>query len=349
MLIIQPILITLILEFIQKPPGQDGGIWYGLGLVLAYIVVDLCESLSWEQGSFIQTTLGIKANHGVVSLIYEKILRISSATNKHFSQGEIINFIDVDVERITNLAFVFPLVARFPFQLLFSIGFLFFYFGISIFVAIGVGCVLGFLNFCSAKTRAALQRKILREKDERMRYTTEVVNNIKVIKLNSWKDLFISKILRIRNREIFLTKIYVWLDAFECFITWMVAPSLIISTLSMHFYLGGEISVARAYAGIQVFTLLEHPLRWFPLFVSALLEFTVSMKRIQKFLLCNEINPDLVTYNHEGLQKSEVDVKIEDANFTWSGLKQDAPGRRRRKQLKEEEKKGKFLTIFTEP
>ena len=36
-------------------------------------------------------------------MIYEKTLKISHLANKDFSQGEIVNFIEVDSDKIINL------------------------------------------------------------------------------------------------------------------------------------------------------------------------------------------------------------------------------------------------------
>lgn len=155
-----------------------------------------------------------------------------------------------------------------------------------------------------------------------MRHTTEAVDHIKTIKFNSWSRLFIDKILGVRNREVYLVKVSIILDALDSFLARMVTPSLVISTLGVFLSLGGEISIAKAYAGIQIFTYLEMPLRWFPEFVSSFLEFTVSMKRIQNFLLCNELNPDVLSIKDKSLDKTSIDLKISNANFTWGGVKQ---------------------------
>ena len=155
LLIAQPILITLILEFIQNPKGKDGGLLYGLILIVFYILFDISANLTMEQGNFIQMMLGIKSSHGIIWLIYEKVLKISSATNKHFSQGEIINFIDVDVEKIPRLVWILPLVARFPIQLVFGLWFLYYYFGYSLFAAVGSGAIFAF--FITLDIRCLLQ------------------------------------------------------------------------------------------------------------------------------------------------------------------------------------------------
>jgi hypothetical protein len=37
--------------------------------------------------------IGVKSTNAMISLIYQKQLKISSSGNKKFSQGEIVNFI----------------------------------------------------------------------------------------------------------------------------------------------------------------------------------------------------------------------------------------------------------------
>jgi len=44
--------------------------------------------------------IGAKSSNALSGLIYEKLLTISAATNKIFTQGEIINFVQVDADKM---------------------------------------------------------------------------------------------------------------------------------------------------------------------------------------------------------------------------------------------------------
>lgn len=143
-----------------------------------------------QQGNYMQGILGAKAYTGVAAITYNKILRCSSATNKQFAQAEIINFIQVDAAKIFFLAWVFPVVARLPLQLIFAIAFLIYFLGYSLLGALGVSVVLVIVNFFLAIIGQKVQKVVLTRKDQRMRYTTEMINNIKIIKLNSWTKHF---------------------------------------------------------------------------------------------------------------------------------------------------------------
>ena len=277
-----------------------------------------------EQSDFIQMLLGVKAIHGIVGIIYDKILKLSSATNKIFSQGEIINFIDVDVEKISKLVTILPLAVRFPFQVVFGLWFLFYYFGYSLFAGVGFGIFFIIWNYLIGKAREVLQKKVLREKDRRMRATTEAINNIKVIKLNSWKNLFVSQIFRTRNKELIYIRLWLLIDFISVFLGWLLSPGLLLLTLLLFYLTGNYITLPKAYAAMQVFKMLELPMRWVPQFTSAFIEFSVSMKRIHTFLICKEINLQAVWFRDASLDDN-VGVQICNSNFSWGGLKQVKP------------------------
>lgn len=93
--------------------------------------------------------------------------------------------------KIFFLAWVFPVVARLPIQLIFALTYLIYFLGYSILGAFGIAFVLVFVNFYLAIIGQKIQKVVLTRKDERMRFTTEFINNIKIIKLNSWVPYFV--------------------------------------------------------------------------------------------------------------------------------------------------------------
>ena len=185
-----PFVLKEIIEFLQSSGDGKKPIEHGIIFIGIYLLIDLVSKLLSQQGNYLQGLLGAKAYTGAVALWYNKILRLSSATNKAFTQGEIINFIQVDAAKIEFLAWVFPTVSRLPILLVFAITFLVYYLGYSLFAAFGVAFFLVFVNFFIAVFEQRIQKVMLERKDKRMRYTTELINSIKIIKLNSWATYF---------------------------------------------------------------------------------------------------------------------------------------------------------------
>lgn len=64
-------------------------------------------------------------------------------------------------------------------------------------------------------------------------------------------------------------------------------------TIIVFVYLGNSLDLSTAYTIKIIFNYIKDPMRLLPLFISQLLEFKLSMTRIQSFLVCDEINPSL--------------------------------------------------------
>ena len=318
-----PFMIWAIIDFMAEKGENKKPIGYGIFLIVLYLVIDLVAKILSQQGNFVQGLLGARAYTGVVSIIYNKVLKCSSATNKAFTQGEIINFIQVDASKILYLAWVFPTVARLPIQLVFAITYLLFFFGYSLLGAFGVSFVLIIINFMLAIIGQKIQKRVLARKDTRMRFTTELINNIKIIKLNSWIKYFNDKLTNARNSEVGSIRCTFYFMALNIFIIFALGPMLILSTYGIFFATGHTISLGQGMAALQVLNSLNTPIRWIPSFIGTLLQFSVSMRRIEKFLLCDEVNPAIVEINSMEAQNKDYDIIVENANFSWGGKKDD--------------------------
>jgi hypothetical protein len=55
--------------------------------------------------------------------------------------------------------------------------------------------------------------------------------------------------------------------------------------------LGSTLSLDIAFTVISVLNIISNPMRTFPMFLGSLIDLTVSLNRIQDFLIIDEINP----------------------------------------------------------
>ena len=325
MIIAQPVLVLLILDYIQDSSSYDGGIYYGLGLVILYNLIGILANLIGDQSDFIQAVIGINAKHGVIGMVYDKVLKTSQSTNKKFSQGEIINFINVDVEKVTNVSSYLSYLVLLPIQTVFGFWFMFYWFHYYLFVSVAVGIIFALMCFWIGLLKEFLQKKIWIEKDKRISATAEVINCIKIIKFNSLADVFLEKIQKLRNKELFLTKVSLIVEIFSLFLTLALSALMLFALIFVYYFGGNTLTVPMAFSVMMVFNMLEIPLKFVPLLINSIIEFTVSMKRIHQFLISNEINPKLVSVKNNNLS-NESAIQIDNANFTWGGQKRDSKG-----------------------
>lgn len=82
----QPVLLKLIIDYI-KVGGQNGITYVGLWLVLGYCANEMLERFGTSHKNLFKSVNGQKAKNLVRALIYEKLIKSSSATNKDFAEG----------------------------------------------------------------------------------------------------------------------------------------------------------------------------------------------------------------------------------------------------------------------
>jgi hypothetical protein len=66
-------------------PGIINGALLVITQLIGYLIQEHCD--------FWQTCTGVRASNALIAFIYEKNLKVSSATNKEFTSAEIVNFV----------------------------------------------------------------------------------------------------------------------------------------------------------------------------------------------------------------------------------------------------------------
>ncbi|CAI2362549.1 unnamed protein product [Moneuplotes crassus] len=314
-----PFFFKEIMTFVQDDTGE-----YPRSRAIMFVFLTFATQLIgktiFENARFYQLQLGARASHSLGSLVYTKTLKISPATSKKYKKGDIVNFIQVDAKKFIFLAESLPSVARLPLVLLFSIGLLFYYFKYSFFAGLSVLIVMILINYGLAKLTFRFQNIVMKKLDKRMNIMSECLDNIQLIKLNAWGEKFTEKINEARFEEIYALSWRFFMSVLNAFFINGTYPILaLVSFTAAIFGAGFEISIPVAVASIQSMNLLKSGARWLPFFFGMLIEFLVSMKRIQSFLLSDEI--DLKTIQDSPEPASEALI-IQKANFSW-GFKEE--------------------------
>ena len=134
--------------------------------------------------------IGVKSTNAMISLIYQKQLKISSSGNKKFSQGEIVNFIQVDAQKMQLISENLAYMAKYPIVFTVCFFLLSMYIGASFLAGLGVFLIAFVINTFLSKLQARLQKVYMKKTDARISATTECFNNIKMLKLYSWIEPF---------------------------------------------------------------------------------------------------------------------------------------------------------------
>ena len=260
---------------------------------------------------FYSLKFGTKITIQINTLIYDKLLKISPYAP--ISEGNIVNFIQLDAEKLGDFFSYIPVTVVLPLKIFFFVYLLFKYFGLTFILGLIVLIMILFFSIYSQGKRALYQKELLKYKDQRMKTTTQVLNIMKIIKFNSWEKYFYDKIKSQREIELeYLKKI----QTLTLFINALsLSTSNITSLISIiaNSFLSSKISISNILTSLYIFNSLGEPLFLFPEYISGLLDSMISLKRLETFLFSKEYNKNQIIKNNDN--DTKYAIYIDDLDF----------------------------------
>ncbi|KAM0851579.1 hypothetical protein ACQ4PT_052345 [Festuca glaucescens] len=312
-----PVMLYCFVSYSDRPVRDLGT---GLALIAGLVVMKLVESLSQRHWFFGSRRLGMRMRSALMAAVFEKQLRLSSEGRGRHSAGEITNYIAVDAYRLGEFPFWLHLGWSMPVQLALAIAILFWTVGAGALPGLAPVAVCGVLNVPFAKVLQRYQSKFMEAQDERQRATSEVLNSMKVVKLQSWEEQFRATVQRLRDVEVHWLAETQTKKAYGSALYW-VSPTFISAVI-----LAGTAAFQSAPldAGV-VFTILatmrvvSEPMRMLPEVLSVMIQVKVSLDRIGKFLAEDEFREDAV--DRTDLPASNMSLAVHNGVFSWEPSK----------------------------
>ncbi|KAJ3691951.1 hypothetical protein LUZ60_012301 [Juncus effusus] len=307
---------VLLFAFIKYSNEKEREIYIGISLILCLIIMKLVESLSQRHWYFESRRCGMRMRSALISCIFQKQLKISNNGRKNHSTGEIVNYIGVDAYRLGDFPWWFHMGWSSPVQLLFSIIILFWALGFGAIPGLVPIFIFGFLNLPFAKILQGYQSKFMVAQDERLRSTSEVLNNMKIIKLQSWEERFRNIILSLRENEFKWLSEIQYKKAYGTSLYWM-SPTMISSVMFFGtiFMSSVPLNAGTIFTVLAALRVMSEPVRFLPEVLIMIIQVKVSLDRIQVFLLEDEIKEEDVKKNCE--KDSDWNVKVDGGDFSW--------------------------------
>ncbi|KAF9592451.1 hypothetical protein IFM89_014941 [Coptis chinensis] len=306
-----PFLITSFVDFLSRK--QDGSSHrYGFTLAFYFFFAQLVDSLSQRQWYFGAQRIGFRARAAVMVLIYSKALKMK---NYGSSTGKIVNFINVDVERIKDFSSHVHGIWLLPVQVSLALLILYRSLGCAPSIAALLATVLVMVsNSPLARIQEKLESKIMEAKDSRMKATSETLKSMRVLKLHSWETTFLKKILELRQTERSWLKRYLYLRAALVVLFW-ISPTLVsVVTFGVCVLVKTPLTSGTVLSALATFRILQEPLYNLPELISAIAQTKVSVDRINDFI--REENQEYLTLDYAP-NTSSVSIEIASGEFSW--------------------------------
>nr|KYP54321.1 ABC transporter C family member 8 [Cajanus cajan] len=191
----------IIYAFVKYSNGKDKDLKEGLFIVGFVIVSKVVDSVFQRHWFFDSRRSGLKMRSALMVAVYRKQLKLSSSARRRHSTGEIVNYIVVDAYRMGEFPWWFHMTWTSTLLLVLSIGVLFGVVGVGALPGLVPLVICGLMNVPFAKILQNCIAKFMISQDDRLRSTTEILNSMKIIKLQSWEEKFKNLVENLRAED----------------------------------------------------------------------------------------------------------------------------------------------------
>ena len=319
---VQPQLLRLLISFAEsyRPGNEPQPAIRGAAIALAMFassVLQTCFLHQYFQRAF-ETGMRVKA--GLTAMIYSKSLKLSNEGRSTKTTGDIVNHMAVDQQRLADLTQFGQQLWSAPFQITLCLISLYQLVGLSMLAGLGAMVIMIPVNGLVARFMKKLQIKQMKNKDARTKLMTEILNNMKSIKLYAWTTAFMNNLSHIRNDlELNTLRKIGAAQAFANF-TWSTTPFLVSCATFTVFVLTNDrpLTTDIVFPALTLFNLLTFPLSVLPMVITSIIEASVAVGRLTEYFQADELQNNAVRYEDPPDHVGDETVKVSDASFTWN-------------------------------
>ena len=188
---------------------------------------------------------GHRAHTALKCMLFRKNLRLTSATNKDFSSGEINHIVMNESNRIWTFIWDGPGYFEVAFHLTTASVIVFQQIGWCGFIVLFFSGFRMLTKYIRGKTEKEIDKQQTSKKEKRSLYINESFNNIKTVKLFGWEPDFLAKVdavfqeeLEIEDRQQLRGKVYDFLDH-------LTNSMVTIVVLSIYVWLGNSLTLSK--------------------------------------------------------------------------------------------------------
>ncbi|RZC22691.1 ABC tran domain containing protein [Asbolus verrucosus] len=311
----QPIFIWKLLTIKENNLRETEAYVYGSLLVIS----SFANAILYNWYIFNLRNLSMKVRIACSSLIYRKSLKLNKNNISKTATGQIVNLLSNDLSRFDKLFLQIHYLWAAPLEALIILCLLYVMLdpkgtlGISLFFAfIPIQLYMG-KKYSDFRLETAIKT------DERVRLINEILSGIQVIKMYTWEKIFIKFTNSIRKQEIRYIRKTSYLKALQNAFNKFLSKGALFLCVMVYIFTGNRLQSQYVFVIKSFYNLLQNNMTTnFPEAIKNIAEASVSVKRIEQFLLYNEIK-------HNKIQEMQPKkgVYLEKISARWSSAVSD--------------------------
>lgn len=317
----QPQVLRILIKFVKDyTDGEDVPLRKGFLIASVMFAISVIQTITLHQYFQRAFGTGMKIKSSLTAQVFKKSLVLSSEDRGHRSTGDIVNLMSIDTQRLQDLCQYGQTIWSGPFQIILCLVSLYNLLGNSMWAGVVIMVLLIPANSYLTNKQKEFQKAQMNNKDQRTRLTTELLTNIKSLKLYGWENAFVSKLAHIRNNLELVTLKNIGMYTAASVFLWQTAPFFVsCSTFAVFVFTQDQpLTSDIVFPALTLFNLLSFPLGVIPMVISASVEASVALQRLTRFLTAAELQPDAVEKRPAVKEIGQEAVVVKNGTFLWS-------------------------------
>jgi ATP-binding cassette subfamily C (CFTR/MRP) protein 10 len=306
--LLTPVLLRVLMDSFTVPTKHynERGCY---AIVSALVVITLVAALCRAHCTLQLQRVAMHSRN----LLSVAVFRHALALRRHqvsgvTSAGNIATHMTVDVSRITDQIPCFFDLWSLPFQAVLALYLLYKQVSFAFVAGLVITLVLIPVNMKLAKRIGIVNTALLSHNDERVLRVTEVLSNMKAVKMCGWSSVMQRWIAEPRAEYVQQLRWLKLLDAW-CVFFWATTPIFVsLTTFAVYVWMGGDLTPGKAIAALSLFSTLITPLNAYPWVINGAVEANVSRRRLSLFLKDLEVTAAMMPAGCTARDDEETDT-----------------------------------------
>ncbi|XP_067315093.1 ATP-binding cassette sub-family C member 4-like [Pseudorasbora parva] len=315
--VIQPVFLGKLIQYFESyDPNNMAALYEAYGYAAGVSLSTLGLALLHHLYFYHVQRAGMKIRIAMCHMIYRKALCLSATAMGQTTTGQIVNLLSNDVNKFDEVTVFLHYLWVGPLQAAAVIGLLWQEIGPSCLAGMAVLVFLMPLQTMFGKLFSKYRSKTAALTDNRIRTMNEVVSGIRIIKMYAWEKPFAALVNDVRRKEISKIMSSSFLRGLNMASFFTANKIIMFVTFTVYVLLGNTISASRVFVAMSLYSAVRLTVTlFFPSAIEKVSEAAISIKRIKKFLLLDELVKTAVPFSQE--EKKEASVEIQDLMCYW--------------------------------
>ncbi|XP_055069172.2 ATP-binding cassette sub-family C member 4 isoform X1 [Misgurnus anguillicaudatus] len=320
--VVQPVFLGKLINYFERyDPDDTAALHVAYGYAAGVSFCALCLALLHHLYFYHVLRVGMKMRIAMCHMIYKKALCLSATAMGKTTTGQIVNLLSNDVNKFDEVTIFLHFLWVGPLQAAAVVGLLWQEIGPSCLVGMVVLVFLMPLQTMFGKLFSKYRTKTAALTDSRIRTMNEVVSGMRIIKMYAWEKPFAALVGDVRSKEISKIMSSSYLRGLNMASFFVASKFILFVTFTVYVLVGNTITASRVFVTVSLYTAVRLTVTlFFPSAIEKAAEAAVSIKRIKKFLMLDELKDHSQRSLSQGSlsnEEKEASVELQDLVCYW--------------------------------